>query len=117
MSVLNKFIGEKEEKGRETVQIPILCRFSKEDDVWNGSAEDLAVAVFGSSFEEAQRNLSDAIIAHLESLQEVGDLQPTIEHLRSCSKDRRFSLEEMTFDQPLVRFNAALQDQRITVLV
>jgi predicted RNase H-like HicB family nuclease len=116
VSLLDKFFGEKEQV-RETVEIPILCRFSKEDDIWNGSAEDLPVAVFGNTFEETQRNLSDAIIAHLESLQEVGGLQATIEHLRSCAKDRRFSLEDMTFDQPLVRFNAALQDHRITALV
>ncbi|MBZ5629688.1 MAG: type II toxin-antitoxin system HicB family antitoxin [Acidobacteriia bacterium] len=116
MAPLDKIFGEKEEV-RATVQIPILCRFSREEDVWNGSAEDLPVAVFGKTFEEAQRNLSDAIIAHLESVQEVGDLKATIERLRSSAKDRRFSVEEMTFDQPLVRFNAALQDHRITALV
>ena len=116
MSILDKIFGEKEQV-RETVQIPILCRFSKEDDIWNGSAEDLPIAVFGETFEQAKSNLSDAIIAHLQSVQEVGNLQATIEYLRGCAKDRRFSLEEMTFDQPLVRFNAALQDHRITALV
>lgn len=116
MSVLDKIFGEKE-KVRETIQIPILCRFSKEDEIWNGSAEDLPVAVYGETFEEAQRNLSDAIIAHLESVQEVGNIKETIEHLRLCAKERRFSLEQMQFDQPLVRFNAALQDHRITALV
>ena len=116
MTLLDKLFGEKEAV-RNTIEIPILCRFSKEDDIWNGIADDLPVAVSGATFEEAQRNLSDALIAHLESVQEVGDLQAVINHLRLCAKDRRFSLEEMTFDQPLVRFNAALQDHRITALV
>lgn len=116
MSLLDKFFGEKDAV-RESVQIPVLCRFSKEEDVWNGSAEDLPVAACGDTFEEAKHNLIDAIIAHLESVQEVGDIQATIEHLRACAKDRRFSIEEMAYDQPLVRFNAALQDHRITALV
>ncbi len=116
MSLLDKFFRDKDEI-RESIQIPILCRFSKEEDVWNGSAEDLPVAVCGNTFEEAQRHLTDAIIAHLESVQEVGNIQATIEHLRACAKERRFSIEEMAYDQPLVRFNAALQDHRITALV
>lgn len=109
-------LGEKDEV-RQSVQIPILCRFSKEDEGWNGVAEDLPVAVHGDTFEEAQRNLTDALIAHLESVQEVGNIQATIEHLRACAKERRFSIEEMAYDQPLVRVNAALQDHRITALV
>ncbi len=116
MSLLDKFFGEKDAV-REIVQIPILCRFSKEEGVWNGSAEDLPVAVCGDTFEETQRNLTDAIIAHLESIQEVGNIQATIEHLRACAKERRFSIEEMAYDQPLVRVNAAFQDHRITALV
>jgi len=114
VSLLEKIFGEKEV---QTVQIPILCRFSETDGIWNGSAEDLPVAVFGATFEEAQRNLSDAIIAHLQSLQEVGNIEETIERLRQCAKARRFTIEEMVSDQPLVRFNAALQDHRITALV
>lgn len=116
VSSLDKFFGEKDEV-RQSVQIPVLCRFSKEDEVWNGSAEDLPVAVCGDTFEQAQCNLFEAIIAHLESIQEVGDIQATIEHLRACAKERRFSIEEMAYDQPLVRFNAALHDHRITALV
>jgi predicted RNase H-like HicB family nuclease len=116
VSLLDKFFGEKDQV-RQSVQIPVLCRFSEEEGVWSGSAEDLPVAVCGDTFEEARRNLTDAIIAHLESVQEVGNIQATIEHLRACAKDRRFSIEEMAYDQPLVRINAALQDHRITALV
>ncbi len=52
--------------------ISILCRFWSEDGVWNGLAKDLPVAAFGQTFEEARRNLSDALLSHLQSASELG---------------------------------------------
>jgi predicted RNase H-like HicB family nuclease len=115
VSLLDMF--REKETIKQTIEIPILCRFSQEDGVWNGSAEHLPVSVFGDTFEEAQHNLVDAILAHLESVQEQGDIKKTIEHLRSCAKEHCLSIEDMASDQPLMRFNAALQDHRISALV
>jgi predicted RNase H-like HicB family nuclease len=112
--MVDRLFGEKEE---QTIQIPVLCKFVKEDDVWNGYAEELPVAVFGSTFEEAQKNLVDAVLAHLETVQEHGNIEETIEHLRCCARARRITIEEMAFNQPLVRFNAAIHDRQITALV
>lgn len=68
------------EKG--DVIVPLLCRFWEEDGVWNGIAEDAAVAVFGETFEEARRNLRDAIECHLEAAVENGELKSIVDRLR-----------------------------------
>jgi hypothetical protein len=114
VAVADRTLGENE---APTIQIPVLCRFWEEDGVWNGSAEDLPVAGFGDTFEQAQHHVFDAVIAHLQSVQEVGDIQATIDQLRHCARSHRFTVEQMASDQPLVRFNAALQNQHITALV
>ena len=101
----------------EGVEIPVLCRFSQEQGVWNAVAVDLPVAVFGHSFEEAQRNLGDAIITHLEALQEVGLIDETIQSLRCRAKDYRVAVQEMGNNEPLVRFSAAMEDHKILALV
>jgi len=99
------------------VEIPVLCRFSEEQGVWNGVAVDLPVAVFGHTFEEARGNLGDAIITHLEALQQVGRIDEVIESLRCRAKDYRLTVSEMGTNEPLVRFNAALEDHKILALV
>jgi predicted RNase H-like HicB family nuclease len=60
------------------VEIPVLCRVWEEQGVFNGIAEDLPVAVFGKTHEEAQSNLRDAIISHLEALGELHKLQRAV---------------------------------------
>jgi len=51
----------------EQTSLPVLCRFWNEDGVWNGSAEDVAVAVFGQTLEEAINNLRAAVQNHFEA--------------------------------------------------
>ena len=58
----------KKESAEVVVQVPVLCRIWEEQGVFNGIAEDLPVAVFGKTHEEAQSYLRDAIISHLEAL-------------------------------------------------
>ena len=67
---------------RETI-VPVLCRFWQEDDVWNGIAEDMAVAVFGETFEEARENLRSAIESHFASAIGTGELSSMLDHLQS----------------------------------
>ena len=95
------------------MEIPVLCRFWTEDQVWNGEAVDLPVAVFGETFESAQDNLFHAVISHLEALEEIGKLEETARRLRSSAKQRRLTLDEMGSNQPFVRFNAGVQDHRV----
>ena len=62
--------------------IPVFCKIWEEDGVFNAVAEDLPIAVFGKTHEEAQKNLGDAILTHLEALMELRKLDEAIEHLR-----------------------------------
>ena len=43
------FRGEK--RPSVSQEMPVLCKFWQEDGVWNGSAQDLPVAVFGETIE------------------------------------------------------------------
>ena len=85
--------------------------------MWNGIAEDLAIAVFGESFEEARAHMLEAIVCHLESLQEAGELASTVEQLRQRARDRYLSVNEMARNESLVRLSATVQDERISALV
>ena len=87
--VLNLFTKK---KGK--VKVPVLCRFWQEDGVWNGSAHDLPIAVCGDSLKEAQSNLDDAIISHLNSLERLGRIDPVINELMRLA-DERISRTEL----------------------
>ncbi len=99
------------------VEIPVLCRIWEEQGVFNGIAEDLPVAVFGKTHEEAQSNLRDAVLSHLEALMELHKLEPVVEHLRSQARDIHFSPREIPRDQSFFRFSAAIHDSHILALV
>ena len=71
---------------------------------WNGVAEDLAVAVFGSTFELAVGHLREAIETHLEALLEAGELSNLIAHLQERSHEYGFlALDELTPASPLMK--------------
>jgi hypothetical protein len=95
------------------VEIPVLCRFWAEDGVWNGEAVDLPVAIFGETFELAQKHLFNAVISHLEALEEIGKLKETAERLRTCANQHCLSISDMRSNEPFVRFNAGIQDHRV----
>ena len=107
----------KKEPSEIVVEIPVLCRIWEEQGVFNGVAEDLPVAVFGKTHEEAQNNLRDAILSHLEALRELHQLQPVVEHLRNQARETQFSPRELPRDQSVFRFSAAIHDSQILSLV
>lgn len=72
------------------VGVPILVRFWHEDDVWNASAFDLGVAVFGDTFEEARANFEVALESHFELLVKMGRAKATVARLRAVAEDRGF---------------------------
>lgn len=93
-----------EMKERQEV-IPVLCRFWREDNVWNGSCTDLPVAAFGTTFEEAQEHLGEAIVSHVQALARIGKLAETAERLRARSRDYGFmAVDEVAAYSPLVKF-------------
>jgi predicted RNase H-like HicB family nuclease len=60
------------ERKKLDTQISVLCKFWFEDGVWNGSAHDLPVAVFGQTIDEAKKNLGEALVSHFDALQQIG---------------------------------------------
>jgi len=66
----------------------VLVRFRHEDGVWNASALDIPVAVFGGTFEEAESNFEEALKAHFEVLVEFNQARQTIQHLVKVAQDR-----------------------------
>jgi predicted RNase H-like HicB family nuclease len=95
--------------------ISILCRFWSEDGVWNGVAEDLPVAAFGQTFEEARRNLSDALLSHLQSAFELGQLAETIRQLREREHDF-LPVNEIPLNSPLLKMLVAMKDREFLAL-
>jgi len=45
----------------------VFCRFWEENGVWNISAVNLPVAVFGKTFKQAKDRFWDAVICHLQN--------------------------------------------------
>ncbi len=117
MAVLEKLLGKKKKDDiSDVLEIPVLARLWREDDVWNGEAVDLPVAIFGDTFEDAVSHLQDAVMSHLEALQEIGKLEETAHILRACARNHRVSLDEMGSNQPFVKFNAGLQDHKLVCI-
>ncbi len=96
--------------------IPVLLRLWREDDVWNGDAAELSVAVFGDSFEEAAKNLHEAVISHLEALEEIGKLDETARVLRAYARAYHPSVEELPSNKVVAKFEVGLQDHRVVCI-
>lgn len=88
--------------------VPVLCRFWHEDGVWNGIAQETAVAVFGNSFEEARENLRSALESHFDSAEETGQVEQVLACLVERARDYRFlSLDEIAPDSAIVKMQVA----------
>jgi predicted RNase H-like HicB family nuclease len=72
------------------VELPILVRLWEEDGVWNVSAFDLPVAVYGNTFDEARTNFEEALDAHFELLVEMRRAKEVVADLRAAALDRGF---------------------------
>ncbi len=75
---------------KKVSNVHILVRFWQEDGVWNASAMDIYVAVFGNSFEEARSNFEEALTRHFEVLREMQQLPQTIRALERAANARGF---------------------------
>jgi predicted RNase H-like HicB family nuclease len=84
--------------------VPILVRFWQEDDVWNASAFDLAVSVFGDTFEEARSNFENALDSHFALLVELGRTAETVKRLKGVAKERGFYTQRIKPRQTVEQF-------------
>ena len=75
---------------KKEIQIFVLVKLWPEDGVWNASAMDIPVVVFGDSFEEAQSNFEEALKAHFDTLTDVNQVRKTIDRLTKAAQKRGF---------------------------
>lgn len=110
-------LSKKKTSSNVSIEIPVLCKFWREDEVWNGVAEDIPVAVYGATFEQAQQHMQDAILSHLETLQQLDRLRETINVLRRKSRERSLCEAEIPLNQSLVRMSATLHNEQLLSLI
>lgn len=53
--------------------VVLTLEFSKEGNRWTGYCEELGTATFGRSLPEADRRLREAVLLHLNTLEDVGE--------------------------------------------
>jgi predicted RNase H-like HicB family nuclease len=51
-----------------TASVPMECKFRTEDDGWKGACVELSIAVHGSNFEDAKKNMEAALQTAVESV-------------------------------------------------
>lgn len=102
-------------KAESYTMLPVLCRFWQEDGVWNAEAAHLAVAVFGDTFEEAQKNLQEAVVAHIECWVAAGKAEELVAQLRAESHEQ-LKVEDISPDSPLVKIQVGMQGGHVVPL-
>ncbi|MGH9698117.1 MAG: type II toxin-antitoxin system HicB family antitoxin [Candidatus Acidiferrales bacterium] len=104
--------GRKHSTEEQADVVPILCKFWHDEDVWNASAEHLAVAAFGKTFEEAQDNLQGALIAHIECWVEEGKGEELFARLREHARDD-LSVNRLPARQPMTTLLIGMRDNEV----
>ncbi|MCU1310936.1 MAG: hypothetical protein JWO20_2061 [Candidatus Angelobacter sp.] len=98
-----------------STSLPVLCEFWYEDDVWNGEAKDLPIAVFGNTFEEAQAHMRDAIQGHIESAIELGEFSEVLKTVSKAVSGRRLSIDDLQASHPVVKMSVEVKDKQVAV--
>lgn len=57
----------------KNVFIILTLIFSKENEQWVGICEELGVSQFGDSYEETKKDLCEAVLLHLNTLEDLGE--------------------------------------------
>lgn len=55
--------------------VVLTFRFNKEDNRWLGHCEELGTATFGRSIPEVDKKLKEAVLIHLNTLEDVGECE------------------------------------------
>lgn len=53
--------------------IIVTFKFRKEGKKWTAYCEELGTATFGNTLEEAKENIHEAVLLHLNTLEDVGE--------------------------------------------
>lgn len=60
---------------KETGYIRLTYEFYKEERKWVAICHELGTSTFGRSISDAERKLDEAVLLHLDTLEEVGERQ------------------------------------------
>jgi len=55
--------------------IRLTVVFKQEEDVWTAECSELGTATFGESLEEAIKNIEEAVCLHLNTLEDIGEIE------------------------------------------
>lgn len=55
--------------------IVLTFRIKKAKDSWLARCEELGTSTYGDTFEEAQKNIKEAVLLHLDTLEDVGECE------------------------------------------
>ena len=91
--------------------IVLTLAFKKEDRRWLARCEELGTATFGRSLPEADRRIKDAVLLHLNTLEDVGECERFLKehhieyhHIRpSHNVDIRRPISIGTYVQPYIQ--------------
>jgi predicted RNase H-like HicB family nuclease len=62
-----------ENKRSYRAYVVLTFLFKQEEDVWTAECKELGTATFGDTYEEAKRDLEEAVMLHLNTLEKVGE--------------------------------------------
>ncbi len=77
------------------MEVPLLARIWREDDVWNVSAFDLPIVAYSERIEEARENFEEAVNSHFEALAALNRLENVASSLRDLATQRGFYEERV----------------------
>jgi predicted RNase H-like HicB family nuclease len=70
-----KFIRWKEAKMKTSGYIAVTLKFVKEGKRWTAYCVELGTATFGRSIQEANERIREAVLLHLNTLEDVGECE------------------------------------------
>ncbi len=82
--------------------ITITFIFQKEGRRWTGCCKELGTATFGRSIGEAEKNLEEAVMLHLNTLEEVGERRRFFKE-HSIEFHRKKPVEEFQIRAPITK--------------
>jgi predicted RNase H-like HicB family nuclease len=91
---------------KKNTGIPLLARVWQEDDVWNISAFDLPVVVFGDTLDEARHNFGEALQSHFEALKMTHEFKAEAHRLIRLAKEEH-SLQQIPEQELVAKFDAS----------
>jgi predicted RNase H-like HicB family nuclease len=90
---------EKEQNAESYIIVTFI--FKKEDEVWTAECKELGTATFGDTLDEAQDDLIEAVVTHLNTLEDVGECERFLKERHVAIHPKRpekMHVDDLPFD-------------------